>query len=218
MVPKISRAGRDLNTLRAVHSSCLLLLLQQWFSARAEPNPFPRCYGSNKFLDPLHPSKNVWRLWPHTRPCVPSDFSLECHMDMPAHTVFFFFFFLQFPSAKRELECRALQVTDENAKNLKKKSLFGEHKYNVVYWLWVLCCTWGKWLFSPCTLLCQPLSLSEAVALGTPASTSNSFDFSRTFPNSSFLRVEMWPHQFSLLSQKPQAGLLSWLLTVTQTS
>lgn len=130
----------------------------------------------------------------------------------------FFFFFLQFPSAKRELECRALQVTDENAKNLKKKSLFGEHKYNAVYWLWVLCCTWGKWLFSPCTLLCQPLSLSEAVALGTPASTSNSFDFSRTFPNSSFLRVEMWPHQFSLLSQKPQAGLLSWLLIVTQTS
>lgn len=134
------------------------------------------------------------------------------------HIPSFFFFFLQFPSAKRELECRALQVTDENAKNLKKKSLFGEHKYNAVYWLWVLCCTWGKWLFSPCTLLCQPLSLSEAVALGTPASTSNSFDFSRTFPNSSFLRVEMWPHQFSLLSQKPQAGLLSWLLTATQTS
>lgn len=33
---------------------------------------------------------------------------------------FFFFFFLQFPSAKRELECRALQAVDENVKSLKK--------------------------------------------------------------------------------------------------
>lgn len=52
---------------------------------------------------------------------------------MPAHTVFFFFF-LQFPSAKREIECRALQVVDENVKILKKTPmLLGGHK-NVVYW------------------------------------------------------------------------------------
>lgn len=41
-------------------------------------------------------------------------------MDMPAHAAFFFSLPLQFPSAKKEPECRALQAVDENVKKLKK--------------------------------------------------------------------------------------------------
>lgn len=40
------------------------------------------------------------------------------------HIQSFSFFFLQFPSAKRELECRALQAVDENVKSLEKTLTF----------------------------------------------------------------------------------------------
>lgn len=58
-------------------------------------------------------------------------------MDMPAHAAFFFSLPFQFPSAKKELECRALQVVDENVKKLKKNPtvLFRGHKNNVVCWI-----------------------------------------------------------------------------------
>lgn len=98
----------------------------------------------------------------------------------------------------------------------KKLTPFRGHKNNVVYWIWFLCCTQGKWLsFSPCTLICKPFSLAEAVASGTLLGKHNSFDFSGALPNLAFLRAEMWLHWLPPISLEPQAGLLSWLPRIT---
>lgn len=147
---------------------------------------------------------------PHEAPC--SKWFLTW-MPYGYASTYSLFFFLQFPSAKRELECRALQVEDENVKSLKKAPMLLEgHKNVVVYWFWFLWYTQGIWLsFSPCTLFCKFCSLAEAVASGTLPGKHNSFDFSGTLPKLSLLRDEMWLHRLPLVSLEPQSWPISSL-------